>query len=171
MNMLSRADIEKYFNGEKAAGRVFMMMGAGSIAAAALFFIALKLDFYKGAAIPLLIVGILFLTVGLTIYKHSDADRIRNVYALDMNPAELKEKELPRMQKVMRNFSILFIIEVILFLTGIVLYLVFIRDFKNDFWRGLGLSLSIMALIALAADMAAAKRGKIYLSALIQKFK
>lgn len=160
--MLSKADIEKYFNGEKSAGRVFMMMGTGSIVAAVLFFFVLEFNFYKGAAIPPLMIGLLFLAIGYTIYKRSDADRIRNVYALDMNPAELREKELPRMQKVMKFFSVLFIIEILLFLTGAILYLYFIRDFKNDFWRGLGLSLSVMAIISLGADYAAAKRGRKY---------
>lgn len=160
--MLSKADIEKYFNAEKTAGRVFMMMGIGSIVTAALFFFLLELNFYKGAAIPPMMIGWLFLAIGFTIYKRSDADRIRNVYALDMNPAELKEKELPRMQKVMKNFSLLFIIEILLFLTGAIVYLYFIRDYNNDFWRGLGLSLSIMALIGLSADFAAAKRGRKY---------
>lgn len=164
--MLSKTDIEKYFNGEKSAGRVFMMMGAGSIVAAALFFFVLNLNFYKGAAIPPLMIGLLFLAIGNTIYKRSDADRIRNVYALDMNPAELKEKELPRMQKIMRNFSVLFLIEILLFLTGAALYIYFIRDFKNDFWRGLGLSLAIMALIGFSADFAAAKRGRKYTNGL-----
>lgn len=51
--------------------------------------------FYTGAAIPLVVVGLLLAVVGYTVYKRSDNDRIRNVYAYDMNPAELKEKKFP----------------------------------------------------------------------------
>ena len=45
---------------------------------------------------------------------------------------------------------------------GAGLYIYFIRDFKNDFWRGLGLALVVMAALALAADFFAEKRGKAY---------
>jgi hypothetical protein len=40
------------------------------------------------------------------------------------------------------------------------------RDLSNDFWRGLGLGLAIMALLALTADFFAEKRGHVYLNGL-----
>ena len=119
-----------------------------------------------GAAIPLAVIGLLLAMVGYTIYKRSDNDRIRNVYAYDMNPAELKEKEIPRMKTVMRNFVIYRYTELFLLALGIGLYIYFIRDFNNDFWRGFGLALAVMALIALTADFFAEQRGKKYLKGL-----
>ncbi len=79
-----------------------------------------------------------------------------------MNPSELKEKELPRMKTVMKNFIIYRYVEIFLLLVGAGLYIYFIKDFKNDFWRGFGLALAVMALLALAADFFAEKRGKVY---------
>ncbi len=79
-----------------------------------------------------------------------------------MNPTELKEKELPRMKTVMKNFVTYRYTEIFLLLVGVGLYVYFIRDFKNDFWRGFGLALAFMALLALVADYFAENRGKIY---------
>lgn len=160
--MFTKTDIERYFTGEKQESVVFFLIGIAGILAAIVFFFFLKDNFYKGAAVPLFIIGILLSVIGYTIYTRSDGDRKRNVYAYDMNPSELKEKELPRMKKVMRNFVIMRYTEIFLLLVGIALYVYFIRDFNNDFWRGFGLALAVMALIGLIADGFAERRGQIY---------
>lgn len=161
--MFTKADIEKYFSGEKAESFVFMVIGIGGMMTANVFFFFLEISFYKGAAIPLCLLGLLLGVVGYTIYKRSDEDRKRNVYAYDMNPTELKEKELPRMKTVMKNFVIYRWVEIALFLAGASLYIYFIRDFRYDFWRGFGLALAVMSLLALTADHFAEKRGRIYM--------
>ncbi len=164
--MFTKTDIEKYFTGEKQESLLFLGIGIAAMAAAVIFFFFLKTSFYKGAAIPLLLIGIILSIVGYTVHKRSDNDRIRNVYAYDMNPSDLKEKELPRMEKVMKNFVLIRWVEIFLFVIGAGLYLYFIRDFTNDFWRGLGLALAVMAVIALAADYFAESRGKTYIKGL-----
>ena len=161
--MFTKADIEKYFSGEKQESVLFLFIGIAGIIAAIVFFFFLKTSLYKGAAIPLILIGLLLGIIGYTINKRSDGDRQRNVYAYDMNPAELKDKELSRMKTVMKNFTIYRYVEVFLLLVGAGLYIYFIKDFKNDFWRGFGLALAIMALLALAADFFAEKRGKVYI--------
>src|SRR5437762_4412597 len=98
--MFSKQDIEKYFLAEKQLGLLFIVVGAVAIVLAIIFFFLLKTSFYKGAAIPLLVIGLIQLIAGTTVYKRSDNDRIRNVYAYDMNPGQLKNEELPRMQAV-----------------------------------------------------------------------
>lgn len=164
--MFQKSDIEKYFTGEKAESGLFMLAGGIAVIAAAVLFFICKGDFYKGASIPMVLIGLLLFIVGYTVYKRSDGDRKHNVYAYDMNPAELKDKELPRMKKVMKNFVIYRWVELFLLLTGIVLYIYFIRDFKHDFWRGFGLSLAMMSIIALTADFFAEQRGRIYIKGL-----
>ncbi|MBK8140711.1 MAG: hypothetical protein IPK57_06640 [Chitinophagaceae bacterium] len=104
--MFTKSDIEAYFTGEKQESLLFLFIGIAGISTAIIFFFLLKTSFYLGAAIPLLVIGLLLGIVGYTIYKRSDDDRKRNVYAYDMNPSALKEKELPRMKKVMKNFVI-----------------------------------------------------------------
>ncbi len=162
--MFSKTQIEKYFTGEKQESLLFMIIGVSGIITALIFFLFLKMIFYTGAAIPFLVIGLILSIVGYTVYKRSDEDRVRNVYAYDMNPAELRDKELPRMERVMKNFRIYRYTEIFLFLAGVTLYIYFIRDFENDFWRGFGLGLAVMALVALVADYFAEKRAEVYFS-------
>lgn len=157
----TKADIEKYFVAEKKESLLFLLMGMAGIITAIICFFFLKTDFYTGTAIPFSLIGLLLAIVGYTIYKRSDEDRKRNVYAYDMNPSQLKEKELPRMKTVMRNFVIYRWIEICLFAIGTLVYIYFAPD-KNDFWQGFGLALAIMAALALIADFFAEKRGKVY---------
>jgi len=165
--MFSRTDIEKYFNAEKSESGLFMTIGAVGIVLAIIFFFFLRIEFYKGVAIPLFSIGLLLGIVGYAVYKRSDEDRIRNVYAYDMNPSQLKEKEIPRMKAVMKNFIIYRWVEIGLLLIGIGAYIYFLRDIRHDFWRGLGVGLAVMALLALVADYFAEKRGHTYLDGLI----
>lgn len=164
--MFAKTDIERYFLEEKSESRVFLLLGILAILAAILFFLFGNNRVFTGAAIPLLLIGILLSVVGFTVYRRSDSDRMRNVYAYDMNPSELKDKEIPRMKTVMKNFVIYRYTEIALALLGIGLYVFFIRDITKDFWRGFGLALAIMALITLTADYFAEQRGKKYLQGL-----
>ena len=90
--MFNKADIEKYFNAEKGESFIFMAIGIIGIIAAIIFFFVLKTNFYKGAAVPLVLVGLLLGVVGFTVYRSSDKQRVDNVYAYDMNPGALKRK-------------------------------------------------------------------------------
>lgn len=160
--MFTKTDIEKYFIGEKQESLLFLLIGIAGIITAIIFFFFIKTNFNKGAAIPLFLIGLLLSIVGYTVYKRSDEDRKRNVYAYDMNPSQLKEKELPRMKTVMKNFVIYRYVEIFLLVVGLALYIYFIKDFTKDFWRGFGLALAVMALLALTADFFAEQRGKKY---------
>jgi uncharacterized membrane protein len=161
--MFTKADIEKYFNAEKAESLLFLGIGVAGMIVALVFFFYIKTSFYKGAAIPLALVGLLLGVVGYTVYKRSDSDRIRNVYAYDLNPGELKEKEIPRMETVMKSFVLYRYVEIVLAVIGIGLFLYFRSNADRQFWSGLGIGLFIMAILALSADYFAEKRGHVYL--------
>jgi hypothetical protein len=160
--MFSKSDIEKYFTAEKQESLLFILVGAIAIVAAVAFYFFIRSAFFKGAAIPLLLIGLMQLVVGVTVYKRSDGDRIRNVYAYDMNPGELKEKELPRMEKVNRNFVIYRWVELALLVTGMVLSMIYGTNPGRSFWYGFGMALALQAAITLAADYFAEKRGLEY---------
>jgi uncharacterized membrane protein len=164
--MFTKADIEKYFTGEKQESLLFLGVGIAALILAIVFYFVCKTPFYKGAAMPLLVVGLLLGVVGYTVYARSDADRIRNVYAYGMNPGELKTKELPRMVTVMKAFVIYRYTEIVLAIIGAVLFFYFRNNAHRQFWCGLGCTLAIMALIALTADYFAEKRGRVYINGL-----
>lgn len=161
--MLTKKDIERYFNAEKQSGLLFVVLGACAILLAIVFLLFLKTPFYKGASIPFFIVGLCIGIIGYMVYKRSDADRIRNVYAFDMNPGELKNKEIPRIEKLMTGIAIYLYTEIILLLAGAGLFIYFTKKTGYDFWQGLGLALAVMSLLAFIGECIAKKRGRNYL--------
>lgn len=160
--MFTKADIEKYFMAEKQSGLLFLIIGVVVIVIAVVFVAFLKTSFYKGAAVPLLLIGIIQLAVGYTVYKKSDEDRIKNVYAYDMNPGQLKTEELPRMQKISKNFTVYLWIEMALTLAGVVLVFYFRSRPDGMFWYGLGTALIIQSVLLLCTDYVAEKRAIVY---------
>ena len=160
--MFSKQEIEKYFLSEKQMCFSFIVIGAAAIVLALVFFFILKTDFYKGAAIPLLIIGLVQLVGCLVIYKKSDDIRIRTVYAFDMNPGQLKNEELPRMKTVLKNFAVFKWVETALIITGLALIFYYRQDAAKTFWYGLGLALTVMALITLFADYSSERRAIMY---------
>jgi len=160
--MFSKTDIEKYFTAEKNESILFVFIGIAAIILAIVFFFFLKTNFYKGIAWPLLIIAIIQITVGYTVYKRCDSDRKRNVYAYDLNPSELKGKEIPRMETVNKNFVIYRWIEIALIISGVVLIFLYRSDPDKTFLYGLGIGLAIQAFIMLGADYFAEARAKNY---------
>jgi membrane-associated phospholipid phosphatase len=161
-SMLTKTDIEKYFFAEKQESLLFIIIGVITILLAITFFFFLKNNFYKGAAVPLLVIGLVQAIVGYTVHARSDDQRIANVYAFDMNPGKLKNEELPRMKTVNRNFVIYRWVEITLALTGIALIFFYKDNTEKNFWFGLGITLTIQSVLMLGADYFAEKRAKIF---------
>ena len=167
--MLTKEAIEKYFIAEKAESAVFMAIAVVAIIVAIVCFFVIKTPQCKGAAIPCMLVGLLLGIVGYTVYTKSDADRIRNVYALTMNPAALKQTEAPRMDIVLKNFVWYRYIEIALAIIGMALFLYNRNNQAQAFYKGFGVALLVMAIIALSADYFAEKRAHVY-SNLLKSF-
>ena len=167
--MLTKLEIEKYFIAEKQESLLFIVIGVAAIICAVVFMFFFKNNFWRGVAIPLIVVGLIQCLVGFTVYKRSDTDRMNNVYAFDMNPQQLQKKELPRMEVVNKKFVVYRWVEIALFLTAIFLIVKFKNNAVNvnsssgyNFWYGFGIALAIQSFIMLGADYFAEKRATIY---------
>jgi hypothetical protein len=161
--------IVRYFNGEKAESYIFILIGVIAFVMALYFFFVLKSSFWKGAAIPFIIVALLEFVVGYTIVRRSPKDIARVEKYMLKDPQSIKTLEIPRMEKVLNNFVMYRYVEIALIILGIILMYSSIND---TFWRGIGLGLFIQASIVLSLDFFAERRGHIYfvyLQELIEK--
>lgn len=160
--MLTKPDIERYFLAEKQAGLLVLIIGIIAVLIGIVFFFVFKGNLFKGAAVPLLALGLLECIVGNAIYKRSDADRVRIVYAYDMNPTLLKTDELPRMQTVNKSFRIYQGVEFGLAVLGIIVMIYYRGEASRSFWVGLGLTLVIQAVLLFGMETVATRRAKEY---------
>ena len=170
--MLEQRDfsfIHKYFLAEKQESLLFLIVGIAAIALAVVFYFFIKINpsFFKGAAIPLVAIGIIQCIVGYTVYARSDRQRMDIAYNIGVEPTSFtKTTELPRMENVMKNFAIYRYVEILLALAGLGLFLYFRNDETKMLWKGLGSTLAIQAILMLGADYFAEKRGGTYKQAL-----
>lgn len=160
--MFTKSDIEKYFVAEKNAALFIVILGLCAVITAVIFLLVTKLNWQKGAAIPLLVFALLQIGVGYTVYKRSDADRITNVYNYDANPSVFKNKELPRMEKVQSSFKTILIVEFVLLVAAIGLILYFKSKLGQQFWMGLGIGLAAQTILLFIFDWIGYERAHSY---------
>lgn len=158
--------IKTYFTEEKIESLLFIIIGIIAIISALVFWFIIKYSLYNGMAYPLLIVGLIQLTVGSMVYLKSDKDIERVEYYVNHEPNSITSIELPRMKTVMKNFTIYKIIEIILLACGLVLFF-YTKISSIHFWKGLGLGLILQTSIMLSLDIIAEKRGNHYSTQLI----
>ena len=167
--MLTKADIEKYFIAEKQESLVFLIIGLAALLLALVFYLMVKTQISRGAALPLLVLGLVQAVAGYAVYVRSDDQRISQVYAYDMNPDQLKTIELTRMRKVKTNFTIYRWVEISAFIVGIILIILFRDPSGKFFWLGFGISLTLMAAELFTADFIAERRA-VYYTSLLEDF-
>jgi uncharacterized membrane protein len=159
--------IYKYFIAEKQESLLFLIVGIVAVLLAVVFWFLIKSNpsFFKGAAIPLLAIGIIQIVVGYSVYSRTDKQKADIAYNIGMEPvAYVKQSEQPRMKTVMKNFIIYRWVEIAFIVAGIVLFFLFRSNPDRSFWYGFGVALAIQAVIMLGADYFAEKRGKVYIS-------
>lgn len=161
--------IYKYFIAEKQASLVFLIVGVVALMLAVIFWFFIKSNpnFFKGAAMPLLVIGLMQLIVGYAVYSRADKQKSGIAYNIGMEPAAyVKQTEQPRMKKVMQNFVIYRWVEIAFIITGLVLIFLFRSNPGKLFWYGFGVALAIQAAITFSGDFFAEKRGKVYIDEL-----
>jgi type IV secretory pathway TrbD component len=164
--MFAKSDIEKYFGAEKSEAIVFIAAGVLAVLVSLIIMIWYRNAFNKGLVLPLVAVAIMHLAVGISVYGRADKQRTNNVYAYDMDPASLRDEELPRMQKVISNFVVLRWVEIVLASVGLLLIVLYRNSLEHMFFFGVGVGLMIQALLSLILDFFAEKRAHEYVDGL-----
>jgi hypothetical protein len=154
-------DMTDYFGGEKQESVLFML--------AALMAISFALWLWshghrlRWMALPLVVVALMQLVVGVTIFARTDEQLAKLSTQLVCAPAEFKQAETERMQTVMANFKLYKSVELALLVIGASLIAFF---FKWDAATAIGIGLVVQAGFTLALDLFAEVRGEAYLRAL-----
>jgi hypothetical protein len=158
--------IKVYFNAEKAASFLFMGIGIISTLFSLYSWMTLKKPFYSGIAFPFLILGIVEIAVGVTVYWRTpkDIERVENYLVLE--PEKIMENEIPRMEGVMKSFVTLRYAELFLIVVGVVM-MYYVGE--SQLVKGIGFGLFFQCALMLSADYFAERRGGQYLERLRQE--
>ena len=87
--------IYKYFIAEKQESLLFLIVGivAVLLAIAFWFFIKSNPSFFKGAAIPLLAIGLIQMVVGYTVYSRTDKQKKDIAYNIGIEPVSFVDRK------------------------------------------------------------------------------
>ena len=151
--------LARYFALEKQGSVVFVAVGLASVMAAVLLFRTPG----KGAAAPFAILGLGAAVVGGAVWMRTDGQVAALQAVLDESPAALKAAEVPRMERIQRNFRVIKAIEIALLAAGLALAFVFPR---GAVLHGVGAGLAVQASLLLLLDLTASRRADDYLEAL-----
>ncbi len=157
--------IENYFAQEKIESVCFILIGVIAICFALINLFIIKYSFYKGLAYPLLVIGLIQLGVGTTIYSRSPKDIMCVEHLVKVETQKIQTEEIPRMEAVIENFFLYKMIEIVLIISGVILFFC-CKKSSYVFWKGIGLGLIIQATLILSLDIIAEKRAAAYLKQL-----
>lgn len=152
-------NMSDYFVAEKQESVIFVVVGLLAIG----FSLWLWMNGHrlKYMAYPLLVIALMQIVVGGTVYLRTDSQVSTLSAQLQVNPAALKAEETARMETVMKNFSIYKSIEMLLLIMGVGMIAFFQR---HDVAAGIGVGLVLQAAFTLTLDIFAETRGADYLS-------
>lgn len=153
-------NLSSYFVGEKQESVIFIAVSLLAIGLSV--WLWMNGHRLKSMAYPLVVIGLMQMVVGGTVYFRTDAQVSTLSAQLQLNPAALKAEETTRMQTVMNNFSIYKAIEMVLLIVGVGM-IAFLQ--RHDMAAGIGVGLVLQAAFTLALDIFAEARGADYLSA------
>lgn len=158
--------IKTYFTAEKNESLIFIAFGILTISFSAYALWKWGDIFYKGFAIPAILIGLIQIVVGSTVYFRTDQQiqQLETLYREDKT--EFAAKENPRMLTVMKNFSVYKKVEVAFIVVG--LLLIFLAPAKQ-FWLGVGVGMLLQGSLMLTADIFAERRGIEYIQQITGK--
>jgi hypothetical protein len=160
--MRAREAMTDYFDGEKTGGYVLIGMGVGGLVAGGLLYRQYaSTSAQRGAAYPLLGLGLAHLAAGIFI-NISSANRVDKFGdEIDQDASAWVERESKRMAGVSTQFTILKIVEIGLIAGGLTMAGIGARTDRPRL-KGAGLALALEAGLTLGFDIWAASRASSY---------
>ncbi len=152
-------NMSDYFVAEKQESVIFVVVGLLAIGFS--LWLWMNENRLKSMAYPLVVIALMQIVVGGTVYLRTDSQVSTLSAQLQVNPAALKAEETARMETVMKNFSIYKSIEMLLMIMGVGMIAFFQR---HDVAAGIGVGLVLQAAFTLTLDIFAETRGADYLS-------
>jgi hypothetical protein len=154
-------NLSNYFAAEKQESVIFISIGILAIAVS--IWLWINGHRLKSMAYPLVIIGLMQMVVGSTIFFRTDSQVSALSTQLQQNPTAMRVEESARMETVMKNFSFYKAIEMMLLITGVGI-IIFLQ--QKDMAAGIGVGLILQSAITLTLDIFAEARGADYMSAL-----
>lgn len=151
--------IESYFNAERMHGLMFIVVGLLAAGMAAWGW--RHGAFWRGAAWPLVLVALLQLGVGATVWWRSPQDIGRVQHIVAQERPRLATEEIPRMEAVVKGFGTNRRVEIALIAAGLLLLMLAAR---GGIWQGVGAGLAAQAGLVLFLDTFAERRAGAYLA-------
>lgn len=151
--------IQKYFYAERFESLIFMGVGAAAIALALYGWFYKTDPLWKGIAYPLVIIGLIQIAVGATVFFRTPSDILRVTEIVEKDPGRIRSEELPRMEAVLKNFVTIRYVEIAMVGIGAALIIFF---GGSPLWKGVGAGLAVQAAVSLLLDFFAEKRGHEY---------
>lgn len=147
----------RYFIAEKQESIFFITIG---IIAFIVSFYLFKTDSsYKGMMYPLILIAVIQLIVGGTVFFRTDNQLVALQNQLHNDPTAFKSAEVSRMAPVIKNFKLYKGVEITLLISGIILTFVFMG---KNLWYSIGIGLIIQSSLMLVLDLFAEKRAHEY---------
>jgi hypothetical protein len=150
--------MHNYFREEKTEALFFLIAGIFSLGLSVWAFFINRERFFVGLAIPVLVVGLIQLVVGATVYFRTQQQvaGLEEVFATD--PAKFAASELERMIAVMNNFRIYKWVEIGFVVSGLLLIIFNVQGFV----QGIAVGLLLQGSVMLSLDIVAERRGLNY---------
>lgn len=151
-------NIEKYFEGEKLQCIIGIIISLIFLSTS-IYFLFVQKPVFKGMAYTFIPLSGLLLAIctGVVIRTPTDIERVTTAY--HAGSQKIQTDELPRMERVMKNFAVVKKVEICFFIAGVLLALFF---WKNNLIKGIAIGLMVQGVILYLFDHNAAIRGKIY---------
>ena len=166
--MFTKENIEQYFSAFKNEQIFLIILGAVALIVALIFFVGFKTEWYKGFALPLAVFAVLNMGAGFSNYKKADILKVRNTYNYDLHPELLKTKELPRIQEMKQNFTVLIYVNTSIIFAAAFIFFYFKKKDGSEYYMGVAASLFLVAVLSVAIFSVMKSRTKDYSNEIVE---